>query len=93
MLVFPSNGAIETWLGLPVAAQISVPADPHFINSACCTTSSIKMADDLALATIVVAIVALALTISPTSTGFLVRIFSTILRTVWPSLGRCEALG
>lgn len=51
------------------------------------------MADDLALATVVVACIAIVLTLSPTSLGFLARTFSTIVRAVWPGLGHCEALG
>jgi hypothetical protein len=52
-----------------------------------------RMVDEVALATIIVAIIAIALTLSPTSIGFISKTFSTILRAVWPSLGYCKALG
>lgn len=43
--------------------------------------------------TLVVAIAAIALTLSPVSLNFIARLFATICRTIWPSLGQCEALG
>jgi len=50
------------------------------------------MADSLGLATLIVALCAIAFTLSPVSINFAVGIFSTVLRATYPSLGTCERL-
>ncbi|ETN43575.1 uncharacterized protein HMPREF1541_02734 [Cyphellophora europaea CBS 101466] len=48
------------------------------------------MAEDWGLASLIVALCALTLTLSPVSLGFIASVISPILSTIWPSLGKCE---
>jgi hypothetical protein len=50
------------------------------------------MADSLGLATLIVAVGAIALTVSPVSLNFIASIYAAVLSTIWPPLARCERL-